>query len=119
MTASKRNRGKGNSGNGADAAENEDPSSQSELSTEPVSISLKLIHANKIIDEISAIACDMSVDNDSRRKQIADILKSRSSVKDFWELFTISFEKVHPDFFRSSITATHICRPANQECARL
>ncbi len=101
MTASKRNRGKGNSGNGADAAENEDPSSQSELITEPVSMSLKLIHANKIIDEISAIACDMSVDNDSRRKQIADILKSRSSVKDFWELFTISFEKVHPDFFRS------------------
>lgn len=67
----------------------------------PLHLSLQIAQANTTIQEIAKIGCDASIDDDTRRRRIGDILKTIEVNKNLWEVFMTCFGKMHPSFMRT------------------
>lgn len=67
----------------------------------PLHLSLQIAQANTTIQEIAKIGCDASIDDDTRRRRIGDILKTIEANKNLWEVFMTCFGKMHPSFMRA------------------
>lgn len=69
-----------------------------ELNRQCVGLALQLSEMNQLIDNICDVALDGARSEQERKTEINKLRTAHGSTQNFWELFRISFEKVHPTF---------------------
>ncbi len=70
-----------------------------EKEREYLSMTLKLAEMSQILERVCEVASDSDLSDSEKRKEIG-MLRANCGNTNFWELFRISFEKIHPRFVK-------------------